>query len=169
MELLEIKKYPNGILRRKCAEIHKVGDKEARLFEKMLFTMRYFAGIGLAAPQLGIARNLIVTDIGEGVIKMANPRILKAKGSDKMEEGCLSVPGIVVDIERPYEIIVSGLNEEGRVIEIKTMGLLARVLQHEIDHLKGRLIIDHLNLLEKFKLRLHKQRRDFKNADKNPF
>ena len=169
MEPLEIVKYPDGVLRKKCAEIREIGDKEARIFEEMLFTMRHFAGIGLAAPQLEIARNLIVADIGEGAIKLANPRILKAKGLDKMEEGCLSVPGIVVDIERSYEIIVGGLNEKGQAVEIKATGLLARVLQHEIDHLKGRLIVDYLNLLEKFKLRLHKQGRDIKNADKNSF
>ncbi|MDD4995767.1 MAG: peptide deformylase [Patescibacteria group bacterium] len=169
MEPLEIKKYPDGILRKKCLNVEKVTDRELKNFEEMLFTMRHFAGIGLAAPQLGIARNLIVADIGEGAIQLANPVILKAKGSDKTEEGCLSIPGIAVYIERPYKIIISGLNEKGQAVEIKAAGLLARVLQHEVDHLKGRLIVDYLNLLEKFKLRLHKQRRDIKNADKNSF
>ena len=143
MDPLKIKKYPNKILRKKCAEIKKVGDEEANLFEKMLFTMRHFAGIGLAAPQIGIAKNLIVADTGEGAIKLANPVLLKVKGLDGLEEGCLSIPGVIVNIERPYEIIVSGLNENNQVIEIKAKGLLARVLQHEIDHLKGRLIIDY--------------------------
>lgn len=158
MDPLEIKKYPDSILRKKCSGIREISDKEAEIFEEMLFTMRHFAGIGLAAPQIGIARNLIVADIGEGAIKLANPMILKAEGLDKLEEGCLSIPGVAVDIERPEEIIVSGLNEKGQTVEIKAKGLLARVLQHEIDHLKGRLIIDYLNLLEKFKLRLHKRR-----------
>ena len=157
MEPLEIKKYPDSFLRRKTLTVKEVTEKEARLFKEMLFTMRHFAGIGLAAPQIGIAQNLIVADIGEGAVMLANPRILRAKGSGKLEEGCLSIPGITVNIERPFEIIVSGLNENNQLIEIEAKGLLARVLQHEIDHLKGRLIIDYLNLLEKFKLRLHKK------------
>jgi len=158
MEPLKISEYPNNILRKKCASVERISDNEVKLFEEMLFTMRHFTGIGLAAPQIGIAKSLIVADIGEGAIKLANPTILKVKGSDKMEEGCLSIPGVGVVIDRPDEIIVSGLNELGKAVEFKAGGLLARVLQHEIDHLKGRLIIDYLNLLEKFKLRLHKRR-----------
>ena len=158
MDPLEIKKYPDNSLRKKCASLERVTDSDAKLLEEMVFTMRHFAGIGLAAPQIGIAKNLIVADIGEGAIKLANPKILKTAGLDKLEEGCLSIPGVAVDIERPDEIIISGLDEKGKNIEIKAEGLLARVLQHEIDHLKGKLIIDYLNLLEKFKLRLHKRR-----------
>jgi peptide deformylase len=165
MAPLEIKKYPDGILRKKCTEIQEITDKEVRLFEKMLFTMRHFAGIGLAAPQIGIAKNLIVADIGEGAIRLADPVILKKKGSDKMEEGCLSMPGVSVVIDRPEGIIISGLNEKGKVVEFKAQGLLARVLQHEIDHLDGKLIIDYLNLLEKFKLRVHARRRNRQYAN----
>jgi len=165
MEPLEIKKYPDNSLRKKCASLERVTDSDAKLLEEMVFTMRHFAGIGLAAPQIGIARNLIVADIGEGAIKLANPKILKTAGLDKLEEGCLSIPGVAVDIERPDEIIISGLDEKGKNIEIKAEGLLARVLQHEIDHLKGKLIIDYLNLLEKFKLRLHTRRRSREYAN----
>ena len=125
--------------------------------------MRHFAGIGLAAPQIGISKKLIVADIGDGPVMLANPKILKTKGAGKMEEGCLSIPGINVIIKRAEEVIVNGLNEKGKVIELKAQGLLARVLQHEIDHLNGRLIIDliidYLSLLEKFRLRLQMKRR----------
>ncbi len=159
MEPLKINEYPDSILRKKCVLIERITDTEVRLLEEMVFTMRHFAGIGLAAPQIGIARSLIVADIGAGAIKLANPVILKIKGSGLMEEGCLSIPGAGVVIDRPEEIIVSGLNENNRLIEIEASGLLARVLQHEIDHLRGRLIIDYLNLLEKFKLRLHERRK----------
>jgi len=153
MEPLEIKKYPDSVLRKKALEIKEVTDKEVRLFEEMLFTMRHFAGIGLAAPQIGITKSLIVVDIGEGAIRLANPVIMKTKGlGAKWEEGCLSIPGIGVSIARPEEIIVSGLNELGEVIELEAQGLLARVLQHEIDHLRGKLIIDYLGLLEKMML-----------------
>jgi len=152
MEPLKISEYPNSILRKKCASIERITDSEVKLFEEMLFTMRHFTGIGLAAPQIGIAKSLIVADIGEGAIRLANPVILKTKGSDKMQEGCLSIPGVGVIIDRPYEIIVSGLNEKGKLVELEARGLLARVLQHEIDHLKGKLIIDYVGLLEKMML-----------------
>ncbi len=153
MEPLGIKKYPDSVLRKKCAQVEEITDKEVKLFEEMLFTMRYFAGIGLAAPQIGIAKNLIVVDMGEGAIRLANPVILKTKGLGKRwEEGCLSIPGIGVTINRPEEVIVSGLNEKGKVVELEARRLLARVLQHEIDHLQGKLIIDYLGLLEKMML-----------------
>jgi len=152
MEPLGIRKYPDSVLRKKCVQIEEITDREIKLFEEMLFTIWHFAGIGLAAPQIGIARNLIVADIEEEAIKLANPKILKTGGSDKLEEGCLSIPGVAVNIERPYEIIVSGLNENNQLVEIKAKGLLARVLQHEIDHLKGKLIIDYVGLLEKMML-----------------
>ena len=152
MEPLEIIKHPDSVLRKKSREVKEITGKEARLFEDMLFTMRHFAGIGLAAPQIGISKSLIVADIGEGQIQLANPVILNAKGSDKMEEGCLSMPGVGVIIDRPDKIIVSGLNEKGKVVELEAQGLLARVLQHEIDHLKGKLIIDYMGLLEKLML-----------------
>ncbi|MDD5109328.1 MAG: peptide deformylase [Candidatus Omnitrophica bacterium] len=153
MEPLEIKKYPDSVLRKKTLEIKEITDKEVRIFEEMLFTMRHFAGIGLAAPQIGITKSLIVVDIGEGAIRLANPVIMETKGSGgKWEEGCLSIPGIVVSIARPEEIIVSGLNELGKVVEVEARGLLARVLQHEIGHLQGKLIIDYLGLLEKLML-----------------
>ena len=152
MEPLEIRKYPDSILRKKALEIKEITDKEITLFEVMLFTMRHFSGIGLAAPQIGIDQNLIVADIGKGAIKLANPVVLKNEGSDKLEEGCLSLPGVGVVIERADKIIVSGLNEKGKIVELEARGLMARVLQHEIDHLKGKLIIDYLSLLEKMML-----------------
>jgi len=152
MDPLEIKKYPNVVLRKKCARVEEITDREIKLFDEMLFTMRHFAGIGLAAPQVGIARDLIVADIGEGAIQLANPVILRRKGMDHLEEGCLSIPGVAVSVERSYEVTVSGLNEKGQAVEFKVRGLMARVLQHEVDHLKGKLIIDYLRLFERMKL-----------------
>ena len=116
--------------------------------------MRYFVGIGLAAPQIGILEKLIVAEVDGEIIKLANPEILKVKGLDNMKEGCLSVPNLGVDIKRPYEAIVKGLNEDGQTVELKTKGLLARVLQHEIDHLYGKLIVDYLPFWEKLKFRI---------------
>ncbi len=143
---MEIKKYPHPILRKKCELVEAVSMQEIELFEKMVFTMRAFNGIGLAAPQIGMSRQLIVADTGEGTIKLANPQIIEVKGNDKMVEGCLSIPGADVEVKRRYKVTVKGLNEKGKIVEIKAKGLLARVLQHEIDHLKGKLIIDYSGL-----------------------
>lgn len=144
-KIFEIKKYPHPILRKKCELVEAVTMQEVELFENMVFTMRAFNGIGLATPQIGISRQLIVADTGEGVIKLANPQIIEVKGNDKMVEGCLSIPGADVEVKRRYKVTVKGLNEKGKMVEIKAKGLLARVLQHEIDHLKGKLIIDYLS------------------------
>jgi len=149
MQLLEIRKYPDSVLRKKCKSIFEITPKELRLFEDMLFTMYHFKGIGLAAPQIGELLQLIVCDTGEGIIKLANPVVIKRRGKDKMAEGCLSIPDFSIDIVRNYEVTVLGLNEKGKEIEIKAKGLLARVLQHEIDHLKGKLILDYRSLWEK--------------------
>jgi len=154
MEPLVIRKYPDKVLRKNCIEVEKITDKEKELFEKMLFTIRHFCGIGLAAPQIGISKNLIVAEVENRTIKLANPEIIDIRGSDNVAEGCLSVPDITVDIKRPDKIIVKGLNEKGQTIEVKTNGLLARVLQHEIDHLRGRLIIDYLSFWEKLKVKI---------------
>jgi len=145
MESLEIKKYPDVVLRKKCEVVEAVTAQEKRCFEDMLFTMHTFKGIGLAAPQIGLVKQLIVADIGEGMIKLANPEIISSSGSDRMVEGCLSIPERTVEIKRFYEVMIKGLNEKGERVEIEAKGLLARVLQHEIDHLRGRLIIDYLN------------------------
>jgi len=142
MEPLRIRKFPDKVLRKRCNPVEEITSKEVELFEKMLFTMKHFSGIGLAAPQIGISQSLIIADIGEGSIKLANPEIVSLKGTGRMTEGCLSIPDISVDIERPYEVIVRGMNEKGQIIELKAKNLLARVLQHEIDHLNGILIID---------------------------
>jgi len=154
MKLLEIRKYPEQILRKKSENIERITEKETALFEDMLCTIRNSSGLGLAAPQVGINKRIIVTDIGEVPLKLANPEVLKVKGKDAMEEGCLSVPGTLVNIERPDEVVVRGLNEKGKIVEVEAKGLLARVLLHEIDHLNGRLIIDYMSFLKKLKFRL---------------
>ncbi|MEA3328494.1 MAG: peptide deformylase [Candidatus Omnitrophota bacterium] len=152
MGILEIRKYPDSVLRKKCESVKEITYREKALFRDMLFTMHTFKGIGLAAPQIGIARRLMVAEIGEAVIKLADPEIVKVKGSNKMVEGCLSLPALSVEIKRPFEIEARGLNEEGRAVEVKAKGLMARVIQHEIDHLNGKLIIDYAGLLQRMKL-----------------
>jgi peptide deformylase len=145
----KIREHPDPVLRKKCRPVEDITDKERNLFEQMLLIMRRFKGIGLAAPQVGISRNLIVADLGDNPICLANPVLLKIHGLDRMEEGCLSIPGARVAVARPAEVIVGGINEKGKSVVMETQGLLARVFQHEIDHLEGKLIIDYLNPLFK--------------------
>jgi len=129
----------------------------------MLLTMYYFGGIGLAAPQVGITKKLIVVDIGDGPVKLANPEIVQAGGIDVMEEGCLSIPEVRAEIERSYDIVVKGAGDKGEDLEVKANGLLARVLQHEIDHLNGKLIVDYIEFFPRIKAWLKSKRR--KDAD----
>jgi len=158
-QILEIRKYPEPMLRKKAVQVTEITPTEVKLFEDMLLTMYTFGGIGLAAVQVGSPVQIIVADIGDETIKLANPRVLRFKGEDKLAEGCLSLPDINVEIKRPYEIVVEGLNDKGQLIEVNANGILARVILHEIDHLKGRLIIDYMGLLEKMKLYKLKKRR----------
>ena len=153
-KILEIKKYPDKILREGSCAVEKIAEREMRIFEDMFSTMRNSSGIGLAAPQIGINQRLIVADMDGQLLKLANPEVIKAEGKDKMEEGCLSVPGALVNIERAYEVVVKGLNEKGEAVEIKARGLLARILLHEIDHLNGKLIIDHMNFFKKVRFKI---------------
>jgi peptide deformylase len=110
-------------------------------------------GIGLAGPQVGINEQLIVVDIGTGLYKLVNPRITKKQGRQSLSEGCLSIPGICIKVKRANKILVRALDEEGVKQDIEAEGLLACVLQHEIDHLKGRIIIDYASIIEKFKIK----------------
>jgi peptide deformylase len=151
MEPLIIKKYPDKLLRKQCESIEEITEKEIKLFRDMLFTMKHFAGIGLAAPQIGIDRKMIVAEVDNRIIKLANPQIVGMRGVDSMAEGCLSVPDVTVEIQRSDEVIVRGLDDKGNIVEMRMEGLLARVIQHEIDHLNGRLIIDYMNMAEKLK------------------
>ncbi|MBL7091937.1 MAG: peptide deformylase [Candidatus Omnitrophica bacterium] len=153
-KILKIKKYPDKILREGSRAVEKIAETETKLFEDMFSTMRNSSGIGLAAPQVGINQKLIVADIDGQLLKLANPEVIKAEGKDKMEEGCLSVPGVLVNIERAYEVVVKGLNENGELVEIKARGLLARILLHEIDHLNGKLIIDYMNFFKKVRFKI---------------
>ena len=152
--LLEIKIYPDPVLRKECSRIKSITNRERKFFEEMLFTMRHFQGIGLAAPQVGVSKNMIVVQARDHIIKMADPEIMDSKGMDSMPEGCLSVPDIMVNIRRPDKSIVKGLDEHGELIKVKAEGLLARVLQHEIDHLNGRIIVDAMSIFKKMKFKL---------------
>ena len=144
MPYSEIKTYPNPVLRKKSEKVNRVTGEERKLIDYMTQTMYANEGIGLAAPQVGVAKRIIIVASGSGLLKMANPEITAKKGSSFLEEGCLSVPGSFVEIQRAEEISVSFLDENGNALIKNFSGLAARAIQHEIDHLNGKLIIDYL-------------------------
>lgn len=146
---MEIKRFPDPVLRRKGKDVKSIGNDERKMLADMAETMYLKGGVGLAAVQVGIHRNMVVVDIGDGLKKMINPVISKKEGGETREEGCLSVLEKCVNVKRSKKIVVDYLNEDGHAIRLSAEGLLARVIQHEIDHLLGKLIVDYLNPLKK--------------------
>lgn len=149
MAQMEIKRFPDPVLRKKGEDVRSIGSAEKTVLADMAETMYMKGGVGLAAVQVGIHRNMVVIDIGDGLIKMVNPVISEKDGSETLEEGCLSVPDKCVNVKRSKNIVVDYLNEDGQAIRLPADGLLARVVQHEVDHLFGKLIVDYLNPLKK--------------------
>lgn len=150
---MTIKKVPDKNLRRKASRVSEVGDTEKRQLNDMAEAMYLSGGVGLAGVQVGINKQLAVIDIGTGLIKMANPIITKKVGLDCQEEGCLSVPDVIVKIKRAKKIEVNFLTEKNEVSQLMAEGLLARAIQHEIDHLSGKLIIDYISPLKRLFLK----------------
>lgn len=134
--------HDNDTLRKKSREITEITDKIRTLAEDMKETLYEKNGVGLAAPQVGMLKRLIVVDIGEGPITLINPVIAYRKGSQKEMEGCLSVPGVWGIVERPETVIVRGMQLDGEMTEFEATGLLAIAFCHEIDHLNGVLYTD---------------------------
>ena len=153
MQYLAIKKFPDPILRKKAAKVFKVTSQERDILNEMAKAMYLAQGVGLAASQVGIDKQLAVIDVGDGLIKLINPVVAKKEGSELLEEGCLSVPGILVKVKRARMVTVNFLDETGSAKHLSADGLLARALQHEIDHLTGVLIIDYLNPVKKLLLK----------------
>jgi len=149
MNLFDILTYPNPVLRRHCEEITNIDDALVETARRMSATMYRAKGIGLAAPQVGVLQRLIVLDIGDGLVTLINPEITLFEGKVKMEEGCLSLPGITVEVPRHAAVQVRGVDLNGKPVSIDAEDLLARALQHEIDHLHGKLIIDKVSRLKR--------------------
>ncbi len=150
---MEILKYPDPTLKKSSAPLLAVGNEDRSLLDKMATVMYDSHGVGLAAPQIGINKQLIVVDIGDKqLLRLVNPVVQKTEGKEKMEEGCLSVPGIYINIKRPQRITIKALNENGRPVNFEATGLLARAILHEIDHLRGKLIIDHINPIRRLQV-----------------
>jgi peptide deformylase len=160
MQTLDLVLFPNQGLREVCAPVNEMTDELDRLIDDMFYTMYDAPGIGLAAPQIAVQQRVIVVDVSEAKnqpLALINPEIVRSAGQITWEEGCLSLPDIYAKVDRPSDIIVRGMNREGKMVEIEASELLAVCIQHEIDHLNGRLFVDHLSplkrtrLLQKFK------------------
>lgn len=141
----------SSILREKAKPVTEINDTIRTLLDDMAETMYNFDGCGLAAPQVGISRRIIVVDAGDGLIELINPVLLKAKGKQVGEEGCLSIPGFWGEVERYKTILVEGLDRNGHTVQIKARDFTAVALQHEIDHLEGILFTDKVKKAKKDK------------------
>ena len=149
MSLLDIHVLGSPVLRAETRPVAEVTDEHRRLIDDMFETMYTAKGIGLAAPQVGREERLAVIDVDDDPFVIINPEIVLAEGKIKGEEGCLSIPDIYGDVERASRVIVRALDRHGRPFEVEGTELLARCLQHEIDHLHGKLFIDYLSMLKR--------------------
>lgn len=152
MALLTILEYPDERLRKQAAPVEKFDDELRQFLDDMLETMYAAPGIGLAATQVNVHQRIIVIDISEeknAPLCLINPEIVEKRGSDEMEEGCLSVPGIYEKVKRASAIRVRASDVHGDVSEIEAEGLLAVCIQHEVDHLDGHLFVDRLSALKR--------------------
>ena len=150
MAILEIKEYGEPVLREKALPVKEITPGILNFIKDMAETMYADSGVGLAAPQVGVSKRIIILDGEEdGLIVLINPVIVKSEGEVVEEEGCLSIPGIYSQVRRSSKVTVKALNENGDPIEITKEGLTARALQHEIDHLDGILFIDRIGRLKR--------------------
>jgi peptide deformylase len=150
--------YGDPVLRERAREVTSVDDTLRQLIADMRETMHAYGGVGLAANQVGVAQRLLVVDVPvEEHVRarhaLINPVIRRRSGSVTGEEGCLSVPGLWEDVTRSDRVVVAGLDEEGRALELDVAGYLARAIQHEMDHLEGVLFVDRLSGLKRQFLR----------------
>lgn len=142
MPAYKIVELGDPVLRKKSRPVRVVNKSIRKLLDDMAETMYAAQGVGLAAPQVGISKRVVVVDVGEGLWELINPEIIYQEGEEVGVEGCLSIPGVAGEVKRAYRVRVKGLNRHGGVQVISAEGLGARALQHEIDHLDGILFID---------------------------
>lgn len=170
MAQLEILTFPDPRLRRRAKTVDVVDDGVRKLVDDMLETMYAAPGIGLAATQVDVLKRIIVIDISpeqDDPLCLINPEIVERDGVEEMEEGCLSVPGFFENVTRAERIRVRSLDRDGAPFEMETDGLLAVCIQHEVDHLDGRLFVDHISALKRQRIRkkLEKEQRQAKTAE----
>ena len=169
MAVLEILKYPHVLLKKKCENVGRTDEELRKLIRDMTETMYDAGGVGLAACQVGICRRIIVVyvsaiDPEKGLFAMINPEIVSEEGEIEHEEGCLSVPDCSEKVKRKEKVLVRGISPEWEKMEISAEGILAIVLQHEIDHLNGILVLDRVSQLKReiyrSKLKKEKQKEE---------
>lgn len=144
MAIRQIREKGDEVLYKTCKEVKKFDEKLAILLDDMYETMQSRDGVGLAAPQVGILKRAVVIDIGEGRIELINPEIIKEEGTQIGSEGCLSVPGVWGEVERPMKVTVRAVDRHGNEITVTGEELLARAMCHECEHLDGKLFLDRV-------------------------
>ena len=144
MEIITVDHPKAAVLRRRARPVGRVTAEIQRLADHMVEAMRGAKGVGLAAPQVGVSKRLFVAEVEERIHILVDPEIVKMEGEEADAEGCLSIPGIIGEVPRASRIVVKGKNRRGRGITVEADGLLARVFQHEIDHLDGVLFLDRV-------------------------
>jgi len=161
MAILETTKHGNPVLTSKTRPVEEVTDEIRTLIDDMIDTMRNgeTPGVGLAAPQVGHSLSIIVAEpppdhegteaLHDGAVVLLNPEIVFTKGHTIIEEGCLSCPGVTAEVERPSHIVIKGLDRDGSPVKLEVEGALARIFQHEVDHLFGKFFFDHLNPIKR--------------------
>jgi peptide deformylase len=162
MSVLPLHLLGSPVLRHHSAEVRTVDDDVRRLVENMFETMDAARGVGLAANQVGVARRIAVVDADGDRFVMIDPTIVETEGRATAEEGCLSIPEIYGDVTRPERVVLEALDEHGNRYRKEALGLKARAIQHEIDHLDGILFLDHLSLIKRQML-LARWRREHKD------
>jgi peptide deformylase len=163
MAIRQILHYPDPRLRRHAEVVERVDDQIRALIEDLVDTMYQAPGIGLAAPQIDVAKRIVVIDISatrSELLVLVNPEITSWQGEQTLEEGCLSVPGIYDTVTRAERIKVSALDRHGQPFELETSDLLATCIQHELDHLEGKLFVDYLSRFKQQRIRKKMQKQD---------
>lgn len=149
MSVLDIHVLGAPILRQETQPVAQMTDELRRLVDDMFETMYVAKGIGLAAPQVGRRERLFVADVDDQPLVLVNPEIVRAEGTERGEEGCLSIPEIYGDVDRAARVVMRGLDRQGAAVEIEATELLARCMQHELDHLNGKLFLDYLGVFKR--------------------
>ena len=142
METSEIIRYGDPVLRRKAEVVKDFDDEIRALIQRMYVVMAEVRGLGLAGPQIGVSKRIFTYDVGEGPHALINPKVLRTSGEEVNVEGCLSIPGLQGDVARAERVTVAGIDENGEKVKIRAEGMLARVFQHELDHLDGTMFVD---------------------------
>ncbi len=144
MELITVESPKAGILRRRARAVGRITPQIHPLVDDMVAVMRQANGVGLAAPQVGVNKRVIVAQVEDRLHVLIDPEIVRRDGEELGTEGCLSIPGIIAEVPRAARVVVKGKNRKGKGITLRATGLLARILQHEVDHLDGILFLDRV-------------------------